>query len=147
MTFSSCRRLVFTDATGNEGDARCQASLRAANKNHILAALPRADYKRIAPHLEHVKLSGGQILYDVGARIKYVYFPTNSIISHVSQTPEGAGIEVGVTGFEGMTDIPPVLGVNTSPHETMVQIHDGAMRMSARSLMEEFKQLLSSNSD
>lgn len=112
---------------------------RPPNKNHILASLPPEDYERIAHHLVPVQLTHGQIVQEAGEPIEYVYFPHNSMISLVSQTLEGESVEVGIVGFEGMEGISSVLGVDNSPHEGLVQIPDGAMRMSVQALREEFK--------
>ena len=69
------------------------------HENRILASLPRADYERIAPHLEPVRLARGQIIYHTDQPIEHVYFPTGSMVSVVSQLADGSSVEVGVTGF------------------------------------------------
>ncbi len=109
------------------------------HRNHILAALPQADYDRLAPHLEQIELPLGRILYPADGLINYAYFPTHAMISLVSQQPDGATVEVGLTGFEGMTAISLVLGVDRSPHQCIVQINDGGIRARADVIMEEFK--------
>ena len=108
-------------------------------ENQILAALTAEDQERLSSHLESVELQHGRILYKAGDAIDYVYFPSNSMVSLVSQLSDGSNVEVGVTGYEGMVGVSTVLGVSRSPHETMVQIPDGAMRMKAAVLKEEFK--------
>lgn len=70
------------------------------------AALPRADYDRLAPHLEPVELAHGQAIYHTDAPIEHVHFPINSTVSLVSQMAGGASVEVGVTGFEGVVGLP-----------------------------------------
>jgi CRP-like cAMP-binding protein len=108
-------------------------------ENRILAALPKEEYERLAPHLEQVELYHGQCLYDVDGPIDHVYFPLNSMISLVARLSDGSSVEIGVTGFEGMTGLPVVFGVDRSPHECMAQIPDGAMRASAKVIKSEFK--------
>lgn len=61
------------------------------------------------------------------------------MVSIVAHMPDGESVEVGIVGFEGMTGISLVLGVDKAPHEAMVQIPDGAMRMPAQALLAEFK--------
>lgn len=114
-------------------------ALRPQTENHILAALPPEDYERLAPHLEPVKLPLGQILYESGGDMKYVYFPTNAMISLLSQMADGGSVEVGLVGFEGMAGISLVLGVDKSPHRAMVQIPDGALRAKSEVIKREFK--------
>ncbi|HEV7906453.1 MAG TPA: Crp/Fnr family transcriptional regulator [Pyrinomonadaceae bacterium] len=112
---------------------------RPPTENRILNALSGEEYERLAPHLEFISTNHGQILYQTNQEIDYVYFPDKTMISLVSQMSDGGSVEVGIVGFEGMAGLPFVLGVEKSPHETMVQIHDGAARMPAHVLREEFK--------
>lgn len=115
------------------------ATPRQKFQNHILASLPPEDYERLARHLELVELPHGQIIQEAGEKIKHVYFPQRSMISLISHTPDGESIEVGIVGFEGMASVSAVLGVNESPHEGLVQIPDGAMRLPVGALRDEFK--------
>jgi CRP-like cAMP-binding protein len=108
-------------------------------ENQILAALPPAEYEQLSPHLEHVHLSRGQVLYAAGELIDYVYFPINTMLSLVSQLPDGASIEVGVTGFEGVAGLPVILGVDRTPHECLTQIAGDARRLPAGALVSAFQ--------
>ncbi|HEY0322752.1 MAG TPA: Crp/Fnr family transcriptional regulator [Pyrinomonadaceae bacterium] len=81
----------------------------------------------------------GKILYNTQDTIEHVYFPTKAMISLVSQLSDGSSVEVGVVGFEGMAGLPFILGVDKSPHECMVQIQDGATRVKAEVIKQEFK--------
>src|SRR4028118_55971 len=97
---------------------------RPPTENRILRALSDEEYERLAPHLEFIQTNHSQILYHTNQPIDYVYFPDRAMISLVSQMSDGGSVEVGIVGFEGMVGLPYVLGVQESPHETMVQIHD-----------------------
>lgn len=50
-------------------------------QNHLLAALPPAEFGRLSPHLELVTMPLGEALYESGGRLEHVYFPTTSIVS------------------------------------------------------------------
>ncbi|HLL14180.1 MAG TPA: Crp/Fnr family transcriptional regulator [Pyrinomonadaceae bacterium] len=115
-------------------EARCPQS-----ENHILVTLPAEDYQRLSSHLEPVELQHGRILYETGGLIDYVYFPSNAMISLVSQLSDGSSVEIGIVGYEGMVGVSGVLGVDRSAHETMVQIPDGGVRMKTSVLKEEFE--------
>src|SRR6266550_6375217 len=108
-------------------------------QNRILAALPDKEYARLLPHLELVSLPLGQVLHKSGDRIKYVYFPNSGVVSFVAHMKEGASIEVGLAGCEGMVGLPILFGDDISQNEAVVQIADGAMRMKASVLAEELK--------
>lgn len=112
---------------------------RKPGRNRILSALSPDDYERIAPHLEAVELTSGQVLYEIGKPIEQVYFPTNSMVSLVAQMSAGQSVEVGITGFEGMVGLSALLGVEESPYTAMVQVPDGALRLSVAKAKREFK--------
>ena len=107
--------------------------------NRILAALPDTEYQRLLPHLKKIELRQGEILYNPGDRIQHVYFPNSGIISLVTLMKDGASVEVGVVGREGMLGISIVLGDNRFPNQAIVQIADGTMKLSANVLNEELK--------
>jgi CRP-like cAMP-binding protein len=113
--------------------------LHQQSENRILAALPAEDYERLAPYLKPVSLPRGQVLYYTGDPIEQVYFPFRSMISIVSRLSDGANVEVGVTGFEGMVGLNFLLGSEKSPYECMVQIPDGGMQCRADVIKAEFK--------
>jgi CRP-like cAMP-binding protein len=114
------------------------AQARPSTDNRLLAALPPAGYERIAPFLEPVELRSGEVLYQSGQPIDYLYFPTGAMVSLVSQMAGGHEIEVGVTGFEGLVGLPYLMGAEVSPLMNMAQMPGGAMRARASALRDEF---------
>ena len=56
---------------------------RAVDKssNHLLAALPAKEWQRWQSQLELVDLRLGQVLYESGGKMSYVYFPIDAIVS------------------------------------------------------------------
>jgi len=106
--------------------------------NQLLAALPGEEYQRLVPHLEPILLPLGEVLYEPGEPISYVYFPNQSVISLVNILQDGAMVEVGMVGREGMVGVPVFMGGNTTTNQAMVQIADGALRMKAEVLKAEF---------
>jgi len=117
----------------------CPPNENQSHENHILAALPREQYERLAPHLEPIELNHGQMLYEIDGAIDYVYFPVNAMVSLVSQLSDGSSVEVGVVGFEGIAGLPLVMGANRSPHEMMSQIPGAAIRLKSEVMKAEFK--------
>jgi CRP-like cAMP-binding protein len=110
----------------------------AVPKNRLLSALPVEDYQRLLPHLEPVSLSLNQVLYEVNEPITHVYFPSESIVSLVAPMEDGATIEVGLVGQEGMAGILVILGGMTKAHRAIVQVADSAVRLNATVLKAEF---------
>lgn len=117
-----------------------RAATRAAPAaNRLLAALPKKEYQRLLPELEHVPLAFGDILYEPGDTIGHVYFPDSGIISLLSKVESQKVLEVGIVGNEGVAGLPVVLGASVSLNRGLVQSAGTAMRMKAAVLRREFK--------
>jgi CRP-like cAMP-binding protein len=106
--------------------------------NRILNALTRAEYERLAIHLEPVNLSHGEVLYHPDQPITHVYFPNRGTISIVSTFEDGASVEVGMVGNEGMFGVCVFLGSISTPLEAVVQLPGDGLRMRADVLRKEF---------
>jgi CRP-like cAMP-binding protein len=108
--------------------------------NKLLAALPRKDRQRLIDRLEHIALTSGEVLYDPGDKIKYVYFPNDSLVSLLTLVDRHQALEVGLVGREGMVGIPLTLDIAISPVRALVQGAGTAMRMKAAPFLKEFGQ-------
>ena len=97
--------------------------------NRLLAALPRAEYLRLLPHLEPVSLAERQSLYAAQTSIPYVWFIERGVVSVVRVTQEGALIELAMIGHEGMVGLPVFLGSESTPSQALVQIPGAGLRM------------------
>ncbi len=112
---------------------------RLSTRNYILNTLPDEDYDRLRPGMEEVDLPRGKNIYRSDEPIKYVYFPDSSMISVVTNTSSGESIEAGIIGWEGMAGIEVLMGVDSTPNESMVQIANGAIRIKTELIREEFE--------
>lgn len=108
--------------------------------NQLLAALPNADYMRMAANLEPVSLNFGEVLYEPGDRISHVYFPNDSLVSLLTLVDARLALEVGMLGSEGMVGVQCALGVTTSPVRALVQGAGTAMRMKIAPFHKELEQ-------
>ncbi|EAZ91155.1 Crp/Fnr family transcriptional regulator [Crocosphaera chwakensis] len=109
------------------------------SNNRLLAALPEREYQRISPHLEFVNLRLGQVLYEANTLIDSVYFPHQSMISIVSKLKDNVTTEIGLIGCEGMIGLPVILGGKYSINQAVVQVADGAFKVNADILKQEFQ--------
>jgi CRP-like cAMP-binding protein len=107
-------------------------------QNHLLAALPDADYERLLPHLEIVPLPLGWAVYESGTPQGYVYFPTNSIVSLLYVMEDGSSAEIAVVGDEGLVGIALFMGGETTPSRAVVQSAGYGYRLKASVLKTEF---------
>ena len=68
-----------------------------------------------------MKLSLGATVYKAEVPLAYAYFPTTSIVSMVSEMPNGDTAEIAITGNDGMVGTPLLMGATKSPSDAIVQ--------------------------
>lgn len=107
-------------------------------QNHLLAALPAAEFERMAPHLELVKLRLGEVLYEPNDYLQHAYFPATAIVSLHYVMDSGATAEFAGVGNEGVVGISLFLGGDTTSSSAMVQTAGNAYRLPAPILKAEF---------
>ena len=114
-------------------------SPHSPNQNHLLAALPAADFGRLAAHLELTPMKLGQVLYEPGQQLQHAYFPTTCIVSMQYVLESGASAESAGVGNEGVVGISLFMGGNTTPSSAVVQTAGHAYRLGRSLLEREFK--------
>ncbi len=107
-------------------------------KNHLLAALPEAQWLRWRPMLQVVDMPLGQVLYESGTTMHHVYFPTTSIVSMLYVTQSGASAELAVVGNEGIVGISLFMGGGSTPSRAVVQSAGAGYRLDATVMKMEF---------
>ena len=108
------------------------------NQNHLIAALPAAEFERLAPNLELVPMLLGETLYEPGGALQHVYFPTTAIVSLLCILESGASAEIAGVGNEGIVGISLFMGGDTTPNSAVVVTAGHAYRLNGRLLKEEF---------
>jgi CRP-like cAMP-binding protein len=107
-------------------------------KNHLLNALPEAEFELVKPKLEQVPLKLGQVIYEAGDRMEYAYFPTTAIMSLLYVMENGGTAEIGVIGNDGLLGVSAFLGDGAMPHRAIIQSAGEAMRMRVTDLRQSF---------
>lgn len=110
----------------------------ASKQNFILAAMPAAEFKRIAPHLELVSFNKDDVLYEFDEKLKYGYFPTTLIASLLCSMEDGVTAEVAMVGSEGILGESIFMGGKTALTKASIQHAGDAYRMKSSILKEEF---------
>ena len=103
----------------------------ASGSNLLLSMLPDADYQALKPHLETVETPLHLKLCERDQPIEYAYFPLIGGHSILATMQDGAQVEVGTVGFEGMSTTDLILGGDVAVETTICQIPGVALRMSA----------------
>lgn len=106
--------------------------------NHLLAALPPAQWQRWKPDLELVSLALGQVVYESGRVMSHVYFPTTAIVSLLYVLENGASAEIAVVGNEGIVGVSLFMGGGSTPSRAVVQSAGHGYRLRAGAMQAEF---------
>jgi CRP-like cAMP-binding protein len=104
----------------------------------LLSALPKTVRESWLSRLEPVKLRLGQVVYEAGATMTHVYFPTTAIISLLYFTGRGESAEIAVVGNEGIVGVSIFMGGESTTTRAVVQSAGEALRLGARALQVEF---------
>jgi len=107
-------------------------------QNHLLAALPPAEWRRWQPLLEPVDMPLGRVLYESGLSLTHVYFPVDSIVSLLYVMEDGASAEIAVVGNEGLVGVSLFMGGETTPSRAVVQSGGRGFRLAANAMKSEF---------
>jgi CRP-like cAMP-binding protein len=107
-------------------------------QNCLLAALPKQEFDRLAPHLDLVHLPLGHVMYESGVKLGNVYFPTTSIVSLLQVLENGSQAEIAIVGNEGVLGISLFLDGDTMPGFAVVQSAGWGYRLNSQFLMQEF---------
>ena len=119
-------------------DARQAMRAFSPLQNHLLAALPAAEFERLSPYLEPVPMLLGEVLHESGSHMPYVYFPTSAIISLHYVMENGASAEVAGVGNEGILGVSVFMGGDSTPSRALVQTAGHGFRLKSKLLNEEF---------
>jgi len=107
-------------------------------KNFLLAALNDKDFELIKSKLEFISFKLGEVLYESGERMDYVYFPMTAIISLLYIMENGSTAEIGVVGNDGVVGVSLFMGGETTTSRAIIQSAGDGVRMKAKDLKAEF---------
>jgi len=107
-------------------------------KNSLLAALPEAELQRWISQLELVDMPLGQVLYESGGNMNFVYFPISAIVSLLYLLENGSSAELAVVGREGIVGISLFMGGESTSSRAVVQTAGLGLRLRGADMKEEF---------
>jgi CRP-like cAMP-binding protein len=80
----------------------------------------------------------GAVLYEAGAALSHVYFPSTSIVSLLYVMQDSASAEIAVVGKEGIVGISLFMGGDSTPSRGVVQSAGKGFRLAAQVMKNEF---------
>jgi len=107
--------------------------------NHLLAAFPEADWQRLRQHLEWVCMPAGMVLYEAGAGMSHVFFPTTCVVSLMNVTRAGQSAEIAAVGNDGVVGVSQFMGGGSTTSRAVVQSDGEGYRLKVGLVDDEFK--------
>ncbi len=107
--------------------------------NHLLKAVWDDGKPGWLSELKPIDMPVDMILYEAGATVEHVYFPTTAIVSLMYVLETGATAETAVVGFEGMVGVSLFMGGESTPTAAQVRSGGQGFRLKASVLMDEFE--------
>jgi CRP-like cAMP-binding protein len=88
----------------------------------LLDALPEAERRALAPHLNVAELDQHEILYDIRQSVSKVYFPSTAAVSLVVPLSSGESVETAMVGRDGVIGAAAALYSRPSLNRAIVQL-------------------------
>lgn len=114
------------------------SKVETSPSNRLLGALSDEALNRVSINLEPVDMHLGQVLYEAGEELKYVYFPVTSIVSLLCILESGASAEIAMVGNEGIVGVSMFMSGKTSMNRSVVQSAGAGYRLKTKFLKKEF---------
>lgn len=102
--------------------------------NRLLDSLPADACIALRPHLRTETLAVQDVLAESGGRVDQAYFPIDCVASLETMMRDGSGIEVGLTGCDGMLPVSVVFGDSVPAQRATVLIAGSALAVNIASL-------------
>jgi CRP-like cAMP-binding protein len=112
----------------------------SAAGNRLLEKMPESDRRLLAPHLVQEDLPVRKDLEKPNKRIDSVFFIEAGIASVVAIQRNGAHVEIGIIGCEGISGAAVVLGDDRTPYSTYMQVAGRGLRIGTETLREVMRE-------
>jgi CRP-like cAMP-binding protein len=109
-------------------------------RNFLLAALRLEDAAALTPRLKEVTLSNGQVLFEPGASVDTLYFPSSACVSVVAEMQDGKTVEIATVGRESATGLLDLLTECPAGTRSFVQIAGAALTLKASDFRARLKE-------
>jgi CRP-like cAMP-binding protein len=100
-------------------------------RNEILKRLSSEEYERLSAGFEEVPLHFKELVYEQGDKVEAVHFVENGVVSIITALEDGATVETGTVGNEGVVGLPVFLATGRATDRALCQVAGNAKRVSA----------------
>lgn len=98
--------------------------------NVILNNLPIDLLRQLEPYFQKTAIKKGQTVFGIGDALNFVYFPNDCVASRIALTEDGATVEVGMIGREGIWGIRALFGATRANYQTIAETEGTAIKIS-----------------
>lgn len=98
-----------------------------------------AALERLAPDLQPVSLTNGQVVCHVDVPVEHVFFVNVGFVSLIKTMEDGRSVEIGGVGVDGVTSPSALFGVDGAIFEALVQVPGSAFRIRRNILKHEME--------
>ena len=100
-------------------------------RNRLLRLMPGEDFDRLAAHLRAVDLPLGMQMIEPDRPILHAHFPERGVGSITTVSDDGAEVESGLFGWDGVSGATLALGVPATPNRVLIQVAGDGWRIAA----------------
>ncbi len=106
-------------------------------RNYFLSSLSDDDLAVLIPHFSERILGPGDVLFEAGAPVLEVIFPSHAVLSVLIVMRDGQGVECATIGRESAAGLLAALTSGVSTNQVFCQIPGSAMALPAALLKEQ----------
>lgn len=106
--------------------------------NRLLSSLPEEEQAQLADMAETIRVDVGEVLYEPGQPVRYIYFPTEALVSLLAVAEGRMTLEVGAIGREGVLGASFVLGHEVTQIRAVVQRGGRVVRIEAGAFRQAY---------
>jgi CRP-like cAMP-binding protein len=113
-----------------------------SSANILIAHMREQDFALLQPDLERLTIGFRQPFYESHRPIEHIYFIEEGVASVTDPQADGDEIEIGLYGREGFSGTAVLLGVESTPHRSYLQVGDAvpALRIETPRLLNACRQ-------
>ncbi|TFW01139.1 Crp/Fnr family transcriptional regulator [Oxalobacteraceae bacterium OM1] len=132
---------IFVDSTHRGGAMEAPPLAAVDCTNLVLSRLPETEYQALRPDLEFFPTPAKTVLFHRDEEITHIYFPLSGCHSVLAVMQNGAAVEVGTIGNEGLSTVDVLTGSTVATETTVCQIPSDNLRIPTA----QFKRALENN--